>query len=269
MDKYSIGFRMQFDDVKPEDIVERVTDYLDIFDRYEIKVTNNIISSGKIYELLEVSRKLADGRYSLHIPKDALVTTQSYNETQKLVEILRNYKNTKRVYLITHIPYGDFQKYLAKILNILVNLPTNYTLLLENEKVERDNKEYMLQINKLCAWLCKYEIANVGVCLDIGHLLFGAYREGITQEYCLEQLARMSYILPMIMQVHIHDYLCIDHLQLGKGLINLENVSEFIIEKGLKIPIIIETTVEHPKYDGKNQVVLMDKALKKVKETIE
>ena len=48
MDKYSIGFRMQFDDVKPEDIVERVTDYLDIFDRYEIKVTNNILYTNYI-----------------------------------------------------------------------------------------------------------------------------------------------------------------------------------------------------------------------------
>lgn len=82
MEEYSIGFRMKFDSVELEDIVKVVTEFLNRFDRYEIKVTDNIISSGKIYVLLEVSEKLASGKYSLHFSKDVLSNSQSYAETK-------------------------------------------------------------------------------------------------------------------------------------------------------------------------------------------
>ena len=67
MEEYSIGFRMKFDNVEPEDIVKVVIEFLNRFDRYEIKVTDNIISSGKIHVLLESSERLASGKYSLHL----------------------------------------------------------------------------------------------------------------------------------------------------------------------------------------------------------
>ena len=83
MDKYSIGFRMKFDDIELEDIEKVVADFLRRFDRYEIKVTKKLISSGKISVLFEVSERLASGKYSLYFPKDVLSNTQVYAETKK------------------------------------------------------------------------------------------------------------------------------------------------------------------------------------------
>ena len=102
MYKYSIGFRMKFDDIKSEDIEKVVTDYLEKFDRYEIKVTKNIISSGKISVLLNVSEKIAKSKFSLHLPKDVLSNKESYDETIKFIEILSHYRSTNKVYLIAH-----------------------------------------------------------------------------------------------------------------------------------------------------------------------
>ena len=82
MKEYSIGFRMKFDNIEPENIAKSVTIFLARFDRYEIKVTSDIIYSGKIYQLLKISEKLASGRYSLHLPKDVLYNERSYAETK-------------------------------------------------------------------------------------------------------------------------------------------------------------------------------------------
>lgn len=268
MKECSIGFRMKFDNVEPEDIVKVVTEFLNRFDRYEIKVTNNIISSGKIYVLLEASKKLASGKYSLHLPKDVLFNAQTYAETKKMIKMLQHYESTKKVYLIMHIPYGNFYEYLEYILSISIVLPKNYILLLENEKTDSNNYKYLMQIDELCALLCKQKIANVGICLDIGHLLFGAHKEGITQKSCLAQLKEMSCILSMVKQIHIHDYLSTDHLQLGEGIMDLENVFKFIVKNGLIVPIIIETTVKQPEYDGINQISIISQKLKNIEEMI-
>ena len=45
-----------------------------------------------------------------------------------------------------------------------------------------------------------------------------AHKEGITHRRCLVKLEKMSCILSMVKQIHIHDYLVTDHLQLGEGI---------------------------------------------------
>ena len=264
MDKYSIGFRMKFDDIELEDIEKVVADFFKRFERYEIKVTKKIVSSSKISVLLEVSERLASGKYSLHFPKDVLSNTQVYSETKKIIKMLQHYKSTNKIHIITHIPYGNFQEYLKYILSISMDLPENYILLLENGKLDSDNYKYLMQIDELCAILCKQGITNVGICLDVGHLLFGFHEEGKTQEYGLTQLKRMSYILSMTRQIHIHDYCYTDHLQLGKGLMELESVSKFIVENGLIVPIIIEATVKRPEHDGIKQISIMNQELRSI-----
>lgn len=261
MKEYSIGFRMKFDNIEPENIAKSVTIFLARFDRYEIKVTSDIIYSGKIYQLLKISEKLASGRYSLHLPKDVLYNERSYAETKKLIKMLQQYRSMRPVHLVTHIPYGEYLKYLNYILSISEELPKNYILLLENESVDRCNFKYLRQINELCALIHRKKIANVGICLDVGHLLFGACKEKITQKCCLDELKKMLWIISMVKQIHIHDYFCEDHLQLGQGIINLEEISEFIVENELRVPIIIETTVRKPECDGMKQVLLMRQTL--------
>ncbi len=149
-----------------------------------------------------------------------------------------------------------------------MDLPKNYILLLENEKTDSNNYKYLVQIDELCALLCKQEITNVGICLDIGHLLFGAHKEEIAQGPCLAQLKKMSCTLSMVKQIHIHDYLGTDHLQLGEGIMDVESVLKFIVENGLIVPIIIETTVKRPEHDGIKQILIMSQKLKNIEEMI-
>ena len=211
--------------------------------------------------IIELSEKLASGKYSLHLPKDVLSNLQSYYETNKLLKILQCYKSTKKIHLVTHIPTCNFKKYLKYILNISKELPENYILLLENEKIDKNNYTYFMQINELCALLHKQNVENVGICLDIGHLLFGAHLEGIEQDYCLHLLNQMPYILFLIKQIHIHDFYNIDHLQLGNGIMNLKSALMFIVKNNLAVPIIIETTVSQPEFDGIKQVSLIRQEL--------
>lgn len=256
---------MKFDNIEPEDIVKVISDFLQKFDRYEIKITKNIISSGKISKLLKVSEELASSKYSLHLPKDILCNTQSFIETKKLINMFQHHKSASKVYLVTHIPYSEFYEYLKFILDISIELPENFILLLENESMEINNCQYLKQINELCAFLCYKQILNVGICLDIGHLLYGFHKEGLTQDYCIMQLEKMSYIISLIKQIHIHDYSNTDHLQLGSGMMNLELVSRFIIQNKLLVPIIIETTIKDPEKEGIHQISLLSTKLKTIK----
>lgn len=265
MAKYSIGFRMKFDNIEPEDMVKVISNFLQKFDRYEIKITKNIVSYGKIFKLLKVSEELASSRYSLHLPKDILCNTQSFVETKKIINMLQHHKSASKIYLVTHIPYGCFHEYLKFISDISTELPENYILLLENECMDTNNYNYLKQINELCAFLCHKQILNVGICLDIGHLLYGFHMEGLTQDYCIMQLKNMSYIISLIKQFHIHDYSYTDHLQLGSGIMNLELVSRFIVQNKLLVPIIIEATIKEPEKEGMQQIILLSTKLKAVK----
>lgn len=47
---------------------------------------------------------------------------------------------------------------------------------------------------------------------------------------------------------------------------SLENVSRFIVENGLMVPIIIEATVKQPEHDGVKQIFIMSQALKNIEE---
>ena len=72
----------------------------------------------------------------------------------------------------------------------------------------------------------------------------------------------------MVKQIHIHDYLGTDHLQLGEGIMDLDNALKFIVENGLIVPIIIETTVNRPEHDGIKQILMMSHKLKNIKEMV-
>ena len=262
MGKYSIGFRMKFDDVEPEDIRRIIIEYLQKFDRYEIKITKHLISSGKIKAVLDASEELANGRYSLHLLKNLLSDEQSYAETIQLINVLQDYKTSDMIYLVTHIPSGDLMEYLGKIIDISTKLPENYILLLENEEKNSDNQQYLRQINRLCYALQRKNILNVGICLDIGHLLFDLHNEGISSEIGLALVSKMQYMLSQVKEIHVHDYNEKSHLQLQKGMMDLGIVSKFIIANSLIVPIIIEATVVRPDEDGVRQVLIMKENLK-------
>lgn len=262
MSRYSIGYRMKFDNIESEDIKNILTDYLKIFKRYEIKITDKLLqSTDKIELLLNVSEDIASGMYSLHLLKNILADNREFEETKILIQLLQKHTTQSKVYLITHIPFDNISKYIKKLLDISWRLPSNYVLLLENVEVCNKNYEYLERINSLFYILDKRKIQNIGMCFDMGHLLFGIYQERISQIEGFSYIEKMSYIISNIKEIHIHDYYQKDHLQLGQGLMNLGMLSNFI--RCLDVPIIIETTVNEPRKDGIRQVEKLEEFIKK------
>lgn len=260
MKKYSIGYRVKFDSESPEDIEEFITQYFKLFDRYEIKVTNELIFSGKAELVFKLSEKKAKGKYSIHIMKNVLNSSREYISMVNLFKILSNVNALNEVYIVTHVPYNSF-KVLPRIVEISNMLPKNYILLLENVVLTSNNEKYLEQIEDLCSTLDKKNINNIGICLDIGHLLYGCSRENISESSILSKIKKMPNFLSRLKQIHVHDYMQQDHLQLGTGLMNLKLISEFIRKNDITVPIIIESTVKNPDIDGIKQVNIMEELL--------
>lgn len=261
MNKYSIGYRLRFDDIISKDIGDFIKNYLELFDRFEIKLTEDLVSFGKLEYILKISEKLAREKYSMHIYKDVFYNNDAYGKMLKLIEVLTRYKPSEKVYLITHIPFQTGLEYLSKVFEIVNVLPDKYVLLLENVELESNNLDYLKQIYNMCKVLEEKNIQNVGLCLDIGHLLYGCSKENISESEVLNMLQEYKILLSKVMQIHIHDYLDTDHLQLNTGIMNLKIVSEFIVKNKLNVPIIIESTVKLPEDDGIRQVRIMEELL--------
>lgn len=261
MTNNSIGFRLKFDDMKPEDIEKFLFNYLKIFNRFEIKVTKNLISSGGLEYVLSVSKKIADGKYSIHLLKDILTCKSSYEDTIQTISKMKNLESTKKIMLITHLPFQITREQIECIFQISKILPQNCLLLLENMLINKNNYEYLRKIDKLCLVLDEKNIKNVGMCLDFGHMLFGFHKEGIKEKNVFLFLKKMPNINSKIYEIHIHDYLERDHMQLQKGRTNFTDVSKFIKSNNLNVPIIIETNVRDAKRDGIEQVKSLKKFL--------
>lgn len=260
MERYSIGFRLKFDSIKPEDIEDYITQYLKLFNRFEIKVTKELISSGKMELILYHSEKKAKGKYSIHTLKNVLSDDEDYNIMVNLIEILSKFEVLNEVYIVTHIPYNSFQ-YLSNVLEISRILPKNYIVLLENIVLESSNETYLKQIDDLCHVLDEKNIMNIGICLDIGHLLYGCSIENISELNILSKIQEMPHFLSKLKQIHIHDYSERDHLQLSTGLMDFRLVSKFIRENDINVPIIIESTVKNPSSDGIIQIKIIEELL--------
>ncbi|MBR6504525.1 MAG: hypothetical protein IKT41_02215 [Clostridia bacterium] len=262
MKNISIGHRLKFDNINPEDLETFILNYIKLYNRYEIKVTKELLSSGKVELLLNISEKIAKGKYSLHVFKDVLNNPDSYDMLQELIKVLSKFDTSNEIFLITHIPQKNILSYLSKIFDISKILPRNYILLLENIVCENKNEGYLKQINTLCCILKANNINNVAICLDIGHLLFGFNKENISEGKAISLLEEMPYILSKITEIHIHDYCEKDHMKLKEGTMNLESVSNFIKNNGLNVPIILEVNVNEFSVDGIAQIAIIKKLCK-------
>ena len=261
MKKNLIGYRLKFDEINSEDIKIFIDEYQKNFDRYEIKVTKNLISSGKLELILDVSLNIANGKFSIHLPKDLLNNSKSFDLTVKTIEILKKFNISEKVYLVTHFPKENLLNYFSKIEVISKILPENCILLLENVVVEKENENYLNQINEICHFLEVENIKNVGICLDIGHLLFGCSKEKISERLALRKLQKMTYMMDKIKQLHIHDYFNTDHIHIGYGMMDFVLVFDFIRKNFSENPIIIETKVKQPLEDGIEQVIILESFL--------
>lgn len=254
MNKYSIGFRLNFQNMDLLKVEKFLISYLSNFDRYEIKINSDFISSLKCKQILEVSSRLAKGRYSIHLPKNLFLNNIEYERTIQFIKELEATEDC--VYLVTHIPYDINKKFLKEFDNLLASLPENYVVLLENQ-LSYNNTEYFNSIDR---FFSNYtSVLNVGFCLDLGHMLFGFWNEKTESEKVFYFLSNLLNIMNKVKEIHIHDYLNKDHLLLGDGIMNLNMTSSFICDN-FKVPIILEVNANN-NYVGMEQVKLLNRCL--------
>lgn len=259
-----IGFRLKFDNVLPEELKEMITNYLKLFNRFEIKVTHNLLSSGKIDNLIKICEQYAKTKYSIHLPKNMLKRVADYEDAIGLISVLNKYW-VSNVNVITHIPVTNYNEYISKIIKFSQLLDNKNVFLLENKVIFYNNFEYLKQINDLFNCLNKMGIRHIGMCLDIAHLLFGAYKESLSQKEIFDILKQYPILLKSVKQIHLHDYNTLsDHLLLGEGMIDIDELKKFINENIDNVPVIIETTINNPKSDGIHQIHIAKSIINKV-----
>lgn len=150
---------------------------------------------------------------------------------------------------ITHVP-SNFVIYYTKVKLITDMMPSQSKLLIENTI---GSETEMTALNKFS----RRFNGNAGVCFDIGHFMYNDGNCNSTQKLCLLE-ANYPNMYNSICELHIHDYTHEgDHMQLGKGVLDIDAVSKTFRNIRQDIVIIIESTVVNPNYDGVAQVKLL------------
>lgn len=254
-----IGFRVKLKKLNYDELEKFIKQYAVLCKRYEIKVTDDIINEENITNIIQLSYKYLRNNFSLHLPKRIL---EDEGELKKCIVLFKLLQDTHyEGKLVTHISNDfdleDYRDILTTISNII---PANCTLLLEN--IVEENIEYLNKIDKLLYNLKIDNVDNIKFCLDIGHLFFSCYKIGIEQDKILQELKKCKNILLNIKEIHLHDFDDrTDHLNIGKGMLDFTEISNFILKNKINCPVIIESTIENPNNDGCAQVKIVSQIL--------
>lgn len=259
-----IGFRIKLKKFNYDELEQFIKQYAVLFKRYEIKVTDDIINEENITNIIQLSYKYLRNNFSLHLPKRMLKDEMELKKCIVLFKLLQDVHYEGN--LVTHISNDfDLEGYRNFLVTISNVIPVNCTLLLENTIVE--NIEYLNKIDKLLYILNINNVENIKFCLDIGHLFFGCCKMGIEQDKILEELKKYKNILFNIKEIHLHDFNDrTDHLNIGKGMLDLIKITNFIAKNKIKCPVIIESTIENSNSDGRDQIKIVSQILLEKKE---
>lgn len=254
-----IGFRLKFDNIPEYSLENFLLNYISEFDFFEIKLTNTLLKEGKLRYVLELSEKYATNKFSIHLPKNFLDVRFDYNSRKKIIQYLNGLKCENKTSLIVHFPLYYDEEFVKCLLKSSNELEEKYYILLENENVDMFNVEYLKMMDSFMQYLIELKkINNIGICFDIGHFEYGIMKEGLEKEKMHAFLLSLQHFSVNIKEYHIHDYIeKRDHLQLKKGVMNLESVSNFLRKINCDIPIIIETNIVNPDLDGREQVKII------------
>lgn len=261
-----IGFRLKFDDIAKCNLKPFLLNYISKFDFFEIKLTNNLLKEDKFRYILEISEKYAKGRYSIHLPKNFLDPKFNKDIKKEIIQNLNMLNCKEKINLITHMPFYYDNLFIQESYCILKEVENKYCILLENEKKFEANLKYLKSINDIINCLVEtYEVKNLGICFDIGHFLYGLFKENIESDKAYNILLKMRYFGEYIREYHLHDYNeRSDHLHINNGKMNLVEVAKFIQKVSINYPIIIETNIINPCCDGLEQIkIVKSKILRK------
>ena len=231
-----IGFRVPYDYVDPE-FAHR---YFEFFQFMECKVNDSSES------VLKYLQNIPKGQYSIHLEKDALYNEEAFMRTISLITELKKV-GASNIFFVTHFCY-DCNDACKKIDMLTESLPSESVLLLENEKVSKENYKYLESLKSLAK-----EHKRCAICFDIGHYLSGCLLEGINQTSAVRHLRKQEDFRDQVLEIHIHNYIQgHDHLNLGTGQLDFSKLCTLKFDK-CKV-CIIETQVIDPECDGTEQV---------------
>lgn len=240
--QYSIGFRLKMSkDVEEQFLKEYLEYYYARFTTCEFKIKEKDIIEKDFVKKLYFYEFITDSEFSIHLPKNILTNSNELKTCYKVFYALKGIELKKEKKLITHIPENIDNVVIENLKIVSIALPNNSVLLLEN--VENNSfTEELEKINKILQILEKFQIKNIFLCLDLGHLLSSASVEGLKQKDIFRKLENNKKVMKNIKEIHIHDFdEEKDHLNLFTGLLDQKAICEFINTNQLIVPIIIET----------------------------
>lgn len=266
----NIGYKLSFENLTLEETNNMLQEYIELFGSFcEFKLNEETLKSNWIEKFILINEKFNKLNFSIHLPKDFLYSNRfKPTEVEDLFFQISKLKQKQEIYCITHFPNDETKIY--EMYELYMNyhhlIPSNVIILFENPVVKKRDFGYIDSIDNFFAMIDKKYISNIGICLDIGHLLYSFTKEGLFSEYDIyNKILNSKNIVKYIKEIHLHDYdsLC-DHKQLGSGKIDLYNLRSFIgkIENSCKI--IIETSVIIPNDDGVKQFLLLKNIVRKV-----
>lgn len=236
-----VGFRVkiQCDEIRDyEKIKNWLSDYRKQFNAIEVKISSRVTDVHAYQMVAAIMASQFDNNCSIHLPgKIKTITRDNISEINNLINKLPNF------YLITHLdPFITYEDDLKEIQN-------ENKLLLENPSGIKNINSYFDFIDNI---LHKY---NLALCLDIGHLMFDSLHNKIAINETLDHLSKRKSIIDAVKLIHLHDAnINKDHLNLGKGVMPISIVTNFIKNKLKDVPIILEVSLNNLKDDGMDEL---------------
>lgn len=246
------GYRIDFSKIPETEWREKLIKYCENFSIFEIKLSYDFFDNGfkKLLDLISLNPKF---NFSVHLPKRIIMDDPSYKTLKNLFLLFEKKKFSKTIRFVTHLPEtsSEFEVFFEAVKEISKVIPENCVLLLENPVILEDYKTYFESLNN---YLYKIRPRNIklGICFDIGHLLFSTQRSSL--ESVFSYIYEKREICINIDEFHIHDYNeSKDHLPLASGRMDTAKVISLMNHIGSNIPTIIEVTVPNNQF-AKEQI---------------
>ena len=143
MNKYSIGYRLRFDDIISKDIGDFIKNYLELFDRFEIKLTEDLVSFGKLEYILKISEKMLrtalilwtyfntkDGNIIFACPK---INPSDYKKIKERVAKIQDFMKDKGFnYGFSLVANENFEQVIKDVIDLSVDVADTSELFLRS-----------------------------------------------------------------------------------------------------------------------------------------
>lgn len=241
--KHNFGYRVKLNAMHMHAFVEKYATY---FETLEIKVNEETVYKIGMNNMLQTLSLTGIDCYSFHLPKKTFYSLTDFNIT---TDALNDIWGNRKIKLVTH--FYDACEVKREYVNCVLNetLRRNNILLIENVETVENLFEYL---NSLKSFARHH---NIQVCLDIGHLMYSAYKCQINPEDVFSFFCYDVWWVENVTEIHIHDFISeMCHLNIGSGIMNYSVVKSLIKLLKNAHTIILETSVDDLSIQGIKEV---------------